>query len=59
MKCVVVKQFFDPFEKKFKLPNEKIEIPEKYFESYKPYIRVVETAKVETEKAIKKVKKDA
>jgi len=35
---LVLKKFYDPFEKRYILSGETIDIPDKYLEGYKPYI---------------------
>jgi hypothetical protein len=56
LKYIVTKKFYDPFEQKRKYPNEIIDIPDKYLDGYKPYVRQINTSKVEEEVVIKEPK---
>jgi hypothetical protein len=54
VKCKVIKKAWCPLKKGYILPGETVEIPEKVFKGYAPYVQVVETAKKEPEETAQK-----
>lgn len=49
MKCKVLKRVWCPLRKGYITPGELIEVPDKVFKGYSPYVQAIETAKKEPE----------